>query len=264
MEELIKITEQDGKRAVSARELHAFVKMDTRFDIWIKRMFEYGFSENVDYQCLIKNVQMPNGGYKSILDDYALSIDCAKEISMLQRNEKGKQARLYFIERDKELRDIEQGKLGSGRYDASRNILPGVYSPQTTMIGDQAILIIHTNDILYYRLKDILIAAGVYERKRKDTSESWFKPYVYWLNDQTGNRPKRYVTESGVLVILSKTRDTDNAKLPSFLNNFTSWTDGKRRVTGNINMKKFLDVIISIPDNDSRNFLYNLYKKLEA
>ena len=83
MKELIPITQQDGKRAVSARQLHAFVEMDTRFDIWINRMLEYGFSENADYQCLIKNVQMPNGGCKSILDDYALSIDCAKEISSI-------------------------------------------------------------------------------------------------------------------------------------------------------------------------------------
>jgi hypothetical protein len=153
--------------------------------------------------------------------------------------------------------------VSAGSYDVSRNILSGVHSPQTKMIGGQAILIIHSDDMLYYRLKDILLAAGVYERKRKDTSESWFKPYVYWLNDQTGNRAKRYVTENGVLVILSKTRATDD-RLPSFLNDFTSWTETEKRVAGDIDLKKFLDVIISIPDNDSRNFLYNLYKKLKA
>jgi len=95
--ELIPITENNGKRAVSARELHAFVEMETRFDKWIKRMLEYGFVENVDYQCLVKNVQMPNGGFKDALDDYALSLSCAKEISMIQKNEKGKIARQYFI-----------------------------------------------------------------------------------------------------------------------------------------------------------------------
>lgn len=122
MKELIPITQQDGKRAVSARQLHAFVEMDTRFDIWIKRMLEYGFSENADYQCLIKNVQMPNGGCKSILDDYALSIDCAKEISMLQRNEKGKQARQYFIEVEKRYNGGLTNQLPQTYADALRQL----------------------------------------------------------------------------------------------------------------------------------------------
>lgn len=105
MNELIPIREENGKRAVSARDLHSFVDAETRFDIWIKRTLEYGFSENVDFQCLIKNVQMPNGGFKSVLDDYALTLDCAKEIFMIQRNEKGKQARQYFIEVEKAYRN---------------------------------------------------------------------------------------------------------------------------------------------------------------
>lgn len=101
MNELIKITEKNGKRIVSAKELHQYVDMLTRFDIWIMRMLEYGFIENVDYQCLIKSVPMPNGGTKQAIEDYALTLDCAKEIAMLQRNEKGKQARQYFIEMEK-------------------------------------------------------------------------------------------------------------------------------------------------------------------
>ena len=73
MNELIRITpRQDGSKAVSARDLHEFVDMATRFDIWIKRMLEYGFTENVDYQCLNKVVQMPNGGERSAIDDYVL------------------------------------------------------------------------------------------------------------------------------------------------------------------------------------------------
>ncbi|AQX00420.1 phage antirepressor KilAC domain-containing protein [Elizabethkingia anophelis] len=100
--ELIKITEQNGQGAVSARELHLFLEIETRFNDWIKRMFEYGFSENADYQVLLKNEYNPNGGRPET--DYALSIDCAKEISMIQRSEKGKQARQYFIECEKKLK----------------------------------------------------------------------------------------------------------------------------------------------------------------
>jgi phage antirepressor protein len=108
MQELIKITEQNGKRAVSARELHTFLEVETRFDIWCSRMFDYGFAENIDYQHLYKNVQLPNGAIRKVLDDYALTLDCAKEIAMLQRSEKGKTARQYFIECEKQLRAKEQ------------------------------------------------------------------------------------------------------------------------------------------------------------
>lgn len=102
----IKISEQNGKQAASAKELHLFLEIDTRFDIWIQRMFEYGFTENTDYQCLYKSVQMPNGGSKQALDDYALTLDCAKEISMIQRSEKGKIARQYFIDCENKLKNL--------------------------------------------------------------------------------------------------------------------------------------------------------------
>ncbi len=105
MKELIKIQEQNGNSVVSARELHKFLEIDTRFAMWIKRMLDYGFVQDVDFQCLHKNVQMPNGGYKQVLDDYALTLDTAKEISMLQRSDKGKQARRYFIECEKQLKN---------------------------------------------------------------------------------------------------------------------------------------------------------------
>ena len=97
MKELIKITEQNGKRAVSARELHRFLEVTERFSNWFVRQLQYGFIEGVDYQgCEVFNTLA-----NQTLTDYALTIDTAKEISMLQRTEKGKQARRYFIECEK-------------------------------------------------------------------------------------------------------------------------------------------------------------------
>lgn len=97
MKELIKITEQNGKRAVSARELHRFLEVTERFSNWFERQLQYGFIESVDYQgCEVFNTLA-----NQTLTDYALTIDTAKEISMLQRSEKGKQARRYFIECEK-------------------------------------------------------------------------------------------------------------------------------------------------------------------
>ena len=108
MQELIKITEQNGKRAVSARELHLFLEVQTPFTMWIDRMFEYGFAENIDFEATNFFVNHPNGIGGTTVKDYALTLDCAKEIAMLQRSERGKMARQYFIECEKQLRAKEQ------------------------------------------------------------------------------------------------------------------------------------------------------------
>ena len=94
-QELIKITEQNGKRAVSARELHLFLESKQEFANWIKnRIDKYGFIENQDYEVFDNFIKNPNGGRPLI--EYALTIDTAKEIAMVEGNEKGKMARQYF------------------------------------------------------------------------------------------------------------------------------------------------------------------------
>lgn len=102
MEAIITIKQQNGNSVVSARELYLFLEIKTDFTKWCKRMFEYGFSIDVDYsEVVAKNDSNLKGG-RSTLIDYALTLDTAKEISMLQRNDKGKQARQYFIEVEKQ------------------------------------------------------------------------------------------------------------------------------------------------------------------
>lgn len=108
MNELIKITERDGRQAVSARELHAFLGNKKQFANWIKERIEkYGLVENQDYIRFNQIVKTTGGR----LIEYALTIDCAKELAMVEGNAKGRQARKYFIERDKELRAIERGEV---------------------------------------------------------------------------------------------------------------------------------------------------------
>ena len=102
--ELIKlITNEEGKQLVSARELHEFLEINTRFDKWFIRMCEYGFGENNDFTRVAQKCPTP-GGMQTIID-YAITIDMAKELSMIQRTDKGKQARQYFIECEKKLRE---------------------------------------------------------------------------------------------------------------------------------------------------------------
>lgn len=103
MEEIIKITEQNGKKAVSARELYQFLEATERFSNWFERQIQYGFIEGVDYQ----GCKLFNALANQEVTDYALTIDCAKEISMLQRNERGKQARQYFIQVEKKYNAIQ-------------------------------------------------------------------------------------------------------------------------------------------------------------
>nr|DAU03317.1 MAG TPA: AntA/AntB antirepressor [Caudoviricetes sp.] len=96
LNELIPIEESNGKKAVSARYLHTFLESKQEFTNWIKnRIDKYGLIENIDYQVFDNFIKNPNGGRP--LTEYVLSIDAAKELSMVEGNEKGKQARRYFI-----------------------------------------------------------------------------------------------------------------------------------------------------------------------
>lgn len=99
--ELIPITDNNGSQAVSARTLYDFFQVKERFSRWIERMFEYGFVEGIDFTSVHFSTVVNNGAKRDI-DDYALTLDTAKEIAMLQRSEKGKQARQYFIEVEKQ------------------------------------------------------------------------------------------------------------------------------------------------------------------
>lgn len=105
MEEIIKITEHNGKRAVNARELHQFLESKYQFANWIQeRITKYGFVENQDYEVFKENLKNSNGGRPQT--EYALSVDMAKELSMVENNEKGRLARKYFIECEKIAREV--------------------------------------------------------------------------------------------------------------------------------------------------------------
>lgn len=99
MNELIKITTNDtGQQLTSGRELFDFLEAKERYSKWFDRMIGYGFVEGIDYTPYQKVHPMND----QEITDHVLTIDMAKEISMIQRTEKGKQARRYFIEVEKE------------------------------------------------------------------------------------------------------------------------------------------------------------------
>lgn len=104
MNELIPIKANEHMEPViSGRDLHAFLGVSTPYHIWFPRMAEYGFEDGKDF---CTNLFESTGGRPST--DHVLKIDMAKEISMIQRNEKGKQARQYFILVEKEYNSPEK------------------------------------------------------------------------------------------------------------------------------------------------------------
>ncbi|MDP8051020.1 antA/AntB antirepressor family protein [Pasteurella atlantica] len=88
-------------QTINARELHQFLESKQDFSTWIKnRIKQYDFSENVDYILLHKKMEQVSGS--KYLMEYHISLDMAKELSMVERSKKGKQARQYFIECEKQ------------------------------------------------------------------------------------------------------------------------------------------------------------------
>ena len=112
MNELVKITEQEGIQLVDARELHRKLQTGRDFSNWIKgRIQEYGFIRNEDYfiednqhnytenQILRQNGRKVEKGRPTI--NYHLALNMAKELAMVERNEQGRKIRRYFIEMEK-------------------------------------------------------------------------------------------------------------------------------------------------------------------
>lgn len=104
-------------QAVNARELHAYLQINSKFADWIKnRIADYDFFENQDFITFSKNLE--SGGR---VIEYAISIDMAKELAMVENNEQGKTARKYFIECEKQLK--AQPKLPSNYIEALESLL---------------------------------------------------------------------------------------------------------------------------------------------
>ena len=139
MTQLIPLQPQtiDGNavETVNARELHAFLEVQTRFNDWIKnRIEQYDFVENQDFLVVTeKKVTMTDAGEKAtLIKEYYITLDMAKELAMVERTEKGKQARQYFIECERKLRET-QAKLAPKTYvEALRTLADEVEAHEQT------------------------------------------------------------------------------------------------------------------------------------
>ncbi|HEL2246385.1 TPA: phage antirepressor KilAC domain-containing protein [Streptococcus suis] len=107
MNEIINVSVNDNQEpVVSGRQLHEALEVKTPYSMWFERMVEYGFTENQDF--LLNNFvkQTGRGGHNKV--DHVIKLDMAKEIAMIQRTERGKQVRQYFIQVEKDFNSPEK------------------------------------------------------------------------------------------------------------------------------------------------------------
>ena len=107
MNQLITVNLNDNQEpVVSGRQLHEALGVKTKYADWFNRMIEYGFTENQDFLLLKNEQQTGRGGHNKV--DHIIKLDMAKEIAMIQRTDKGKEVRQYFIQVEKDFNSPEK------------------------------------------------------------------------------------------------------------------------------------------------------------
>ena len=107
MNELINVTlNENHEPVVSGRQLHEALGVKTKYADWFNRMIDYGFTENQDFLLLKNEQQTGRGGHNKT--DHVIKLDMAKEIAMIQRTDKGKEVRTYFIQVEKDFNSPEK------------------------------------------------------------------------------------------------------------------------------------------------------------
>jgi phage anti-repressor protein len=140
-------------QTVNARDLHTFLQVKQRFNDWVaKRIEQYGFSEGVDFiRYYVSSNENPTAGV-----DYFLTFDMAKQLSMVERNAKGREARQYFIACEKQLQ-------------AQHATLPSFYNPQTKMLID-TLMRVDALEAAQDAQKDVIIATQQEALKAQETA----------------------------------------------------------------------------------------------
>ena len=137
--ELIKIrTDRTGQPAVSGRALHQFLEVETPYTKWFNRMVEYGFVENQDFGLVTQKraTNNPKNPWTEITD-HAISLSMAKELCMIQRTDKGKEARQYFIDCERRLKEGKPALTGDELILAAVTELQSRVSKLTQTVATQ-------------------------------------------------------------------------------------------------------------------------------
>lgn len=215
MNEVLKINYDNERITLSARELHEYLEIETPFKKWFDRMCEYGFTEEIDFaEVMDKIVQNPKGGRPAT--DYQITLDMAKEIAMIQRSEKGKQVRQYFIEVEKQWNSPER-VIARGYLEAKKQL--DILNNQILDMKPKALfadaVATSSNSCLVGELAKIIKANG-YDIGQKRLFE-WLRVNGYLMcKGEAYNQPTQKSMDLGLMEI--KKRVIDNP-------------DGSKRVT---------------------------------
>lgn len=242
MNELIKINYEAENPTVSARELHEGLHIETPFKKWIDRMCDYGFECEKDFWTKMSE---STGGRPAM--DYQISVDMAKQICMIQRTEKGRQYRQYFLDLEKawntpeqvfaralKIADREIEKLKS----SNAGLMEDVQRMRPKEIFADAVSASHTS-ILIGDLAKLLKQNGV------DTGQKrlfcWLRENGYLIRRQGSdwNMPTQKAMETGLFeekestvnnpdgsVQINKTTKVTGKGQQYFINKFLGTKDG--------------------------------------
>jgi phage anti-repressor protein len=154
---------------VSARELWVYLESKQEFANWIKnRIADYDFKEGVDYVLIDKVINNPKGGRPTV--EYYISISMAKELGMVERNEKGKEIRKYFINCEQQLQQLrnELALKEQARSDARLE-----YKPMSTALKETRASLGKTTEHFHYSNEANLINIIVMGSTAKKLKEDW-------------------------------------------------------------------------------------------
>jgi len=139
--------------SVNAKDLHEFMGVKSKYSDWIKnRIKKYGFIENEDYI----RVETKKEGNNAIIKEYYITLDMAKELSMVENNPKGREARRYFIEIEKQYRNKSQPYLIDGK---DPRFVIGGYKTQNAKLRKKLELLEEMNEKLLEEVSQLALPA---------------------------------------------------------------------------------------------------------
>ena len=222
MEELVKISLNDEKeQVVEGRELHKFLEVKSRYNDWINRKIEkYEFIENIDFVAITQK-RVTAQGNETTFVEHILKLSMAKELAMLENNEKGKQARLYFIKCEEEYKKQKQNMLPQDYIQALEKLLESEKEKEKLRlenIQQKQQLVEYEPKVTYYdlvlkspNLMTITLIAKDYGKSGQ------------WLNKFLNGKGVQY-KQSGTWLLYQKYAQMGYTKSETFIDKKTGFT----------------------------------------
>lgn len=227
MKDLIKIEMNENQEPiVNGRELYEVLEVKTPYTQWFDRMKEYGFIENVDFASLSQNCEKPQGGRPET--NHAIKLDMAKEIAMIQRNERGKEVRKYFIQVEKDFNSPEKVMARALKFAEEKlSVLKLENTQQKQLIGELKPKADYLDQILQSKAlvtitaiaKDYGMSAKELNKKLHELKvqfkqgQQWFLYSEYHNCGYTHSETVEYKHKNGIVDVTMNTKWTQKGRL---------------------------------------------------